>query len=104
MIDSCTLSCGVCTPTLPLSQLWDATATYDFGSGSAGYKAELPKAPAPLIWLSGGDTVHDEELHHSGLTSHPDDVNAHKTMQMKAPEKKPLDQVCQLKLDMQVCW
>jgi hypothetical protein len=42
MMDARTQSCEVYGPPLPLSQLWDAPATHDFGSGFAGNIFKLP--------------------------------------------------------------
>ena len=51
MAFNCVQSCGFCLPTLPLAQLWDAPAGYDFGSLSGGYTPQLPQRPQPWAWL-----------------------------------------------------
>jgi hypothetical protein len=59
----CSRSCGLCTPTLALTQLWDAPEGYDFGTGSAGYHPQLPKAPTSHAWGAvhkAGDELHSK--------------------------------------------
>jgi hypothetical protein len=52
MISNCVRSCGLCNPTLPLTQLWDAPAGFFFGSASDDYRPILPQKPQTR-WLVG---------------------------------------------------
>jgi hypothetical protein len=89
MAGLCTRSCGLCTPTLPLTQLWDAPESFDFGSNSANYQPQLPKAPMPYDWhkqpSAGADKQGDEAT--PDLTV--DQNAAAKAGNEKAPQNDP---------------